>query len=460
MSLEVVILAAGEGKRMHSALPKVLHQVAKTPMLLHVLNTANTLNPNKIHIVLGHLKEKVQEAISCFDSKLQEKIEITVQDKQLGTGHALMQVQEKLGDDSKVLVLYGDIPLTKKEDLENLVNDCQDLSILTAICDNPFGYGRIIRDNDGNITGIIEQKDCSDEQKLIKEINTGMICVKGSIAKEYLHKLKNNNAQHEYYLTDLAGLLVHDGKAVTTTTSIDFLHTLGVNNKQQLAFMERLYQQDQVNSLMEQGVSFADPKRFDLRGSLEVGQDVFIDINVIIEGKVKLGNNVQIGAGCILKNCEISDNSILSPYCVIEDSILKKHNTIGPFARLRPGNVLEDEVHIGNFVEVKKSHLGYGTKAGHLSYLGDSDIGKDVNIGAGTITCNYDGANKFKTVIGDDVFVGSDTQLVAPVEIKNGVTIGAGSTITKHIKHDEHALIVTRAQARVLPNYPRPKKNK
>lgn len=464
MSLEVVILAAGEGKRMHSGKPKVLHALAGRPMVQHVLECAYSLKPAKIHLVLGHLQEQVIKAMEGFPREIRDTVTTCTQEQQLGTGHAVMQAMPSVSPDSSVLILYGDTPLVQVDDLKALIGaldrEGTALSLLCAVCDNPFGYGRIIRDGQGRIVQIVEQKDASEEQRKIREINTGMMCARAGVLNKYLPQLKNANAQNEYYLTDLVGLLVHDGLGVEGISARDFNDTLGVNDKQQLATVERLYQQKQARDLMARGVTLADPARFDLRGTVETGKDVFIDVNVIIQGHVKLGNNVRIGAGCVIIDSEIGDNSEISPYSIVEKSRLKQHNTIGPFARLRPGNVLEDEVHVGNFVEVKNTQMGYGTKSGHLSYLGDSVIGKDVNIGAGTITCNYDGANKFQTIIGDNVFVGSDTQLVAPVEVKQGVTIGAGTTVTRKIKHNENDLIITRAPAKALGNFVRPTKKK
>ncbi len=460
MALEIIILAAGKGKRMHSALPKVLHKLAGKPLLQYVIETSAALSPKAIHIVAGHKAEVVQAFIDSLDESLKKIISVSIQKEQLGTGHAVATALPKVDSGSDVLVLYGDTPLTPVEVLQDLVKEksTSDMAVLSAIADNPFGYGRIIRNSDGSLNSIVEEKDASAEQKLIKEVNTGMIVSSSSLLNEYLPKIKNSNAQGEYYLTDLAGMLASSGHTVSLKIAPDFNILAGVNSKPQLASLERLLQLNNARKLMESGVTLADPSRFDLRGSLECGEDCFIDINCVFEGSVKLGSNVTIGAGCVLKNCTIADNSEISPYSVIEQSSLGRHNTIGPFARLRPGNVLEDEVHIGNFVEVKKSLVKLGTKAGHLSYLGDAEIGKNVNIGAGTITCNYDGANKHKTLIGDDVFVGSDTQLVAPVSVANGVTIGAGSTVTRKIKAPENALIVTRPTPKVFENFPRPTK--
>lgn len=459
MSCEVIILAAGMGKRMHSSLPKVLHQVAGKPMLFHVIETACSLNASKVHIVVGHGGEIVKEYCQKLPQKIQNLLIFHTQEKQLGTAHAVSCVLNDLHQDSKCLVLYGDTPLVNKELLDPLLDlEESSLKLLTVIMQNPFGYGRIIRDDKQNILRIVEEKDANAQEKAIHEINSGIIATTSAILKQYLPKINNQNAQQEYYLTDLTELVVKAGLKLSAQITYDEKRTAGVNNKVQLSEIENTYRTLQAQKLMEEGVTLIDPKRFDLRGKLTHGQDCTIDINVILEGEVELGNNVTIGAGCIIKNCKIGDNSIISPYTIMEDSTLKVHNTIGPFARLRPGNVLEDEVHIGNFVEVKKSHIGLGTKAGHLSYLGDSDIGRDVNIGAGTITCNYDGANKHKTIIGDDVFVGSDTQLVAPVEVKEGATIGAGSTVTREIP--AHALMVSRARPRILEGYERPRKEK
>lgn len=461
MSLEVIVLAAGLGKRMHSDLPKVLHQVARQPMLFHVLRTANSLNPSKIHVVLGHQSQLVAEAIEqSLEPELRSKLTLCIQSQQLGTAHAVQQALPNVDPHSQVIVLYGDTPLTPKADLENLLEalKANSMSLLTAVVDNPFGYGRIIRNDLDRIACIVEEKDATPEQKAIKEINTGMIATTGELLQEYIPQIQNQNAQQEYYLTDLAGLLVQSGRAVGLVNATAPELLAGVNNKMQLAQVERIYQEQQANRLMMDGLTLADPKRFDLRGELTFGKDCFIDTNVIIEGKVVLGDHVSIGTGCVLKDVTIGDRSEISPYTVMEKSELKRHTTIGPFARLRPGNVLEDEVHIGNFVEVKNSHIEEGTKSGHLTYIGDSDIGAGTNIGAGTITCNYDGANKHRTTIGKNVFIGSDTQLVAPVTVEDGATVGAGATVTRTVP--ANALFVTRAQPRILPGYQRPTKKK
>lgn len=460
MALEVIVLAAGMGKRMHSDLPKVLHKVADEPMLFHVIKTANELNPSKIHLVLGHKSEQVVEALKGLDESLQSRINVCQQKEQLGTAHAVMQAMPSVDGSSDVLVLYGDTPLTPASELKRLTDSLSSaaMALLTSRPANPFGYGRIIRDANGNICCIVEEKDANEEQKAVREINTGMIAASAAILNEYLPKITNNNAQGEYYLTDLSELLVKASKTVTPVEALEANTRLleGVNNKMQLAGVERIYQRQQADRLMSEGLTLADPERFDLRGSLTFGKDCFIDTNVIIMGKVVLGDNVTIGTGCVLKDVSIGDRSEISPYSVLEKSELKVHTTVGPFARLRPGNVLEDEVHVGNFVEVKNSHIGMGTKSGHLTYIGDSEIGSGTNIGAGTITCNYDGANKHRTIIGNDVFIGSDTQLVAPVTVEDGATIGAGTTVTKTVA--ANALYITRARALTKDNYKRPTK--
>lgn len=458
MGLEIIVLAAGMGKRMHSELPKVLHKVAGQPMLFHVLKTANALNPEKIHVVLGHQSQVVASALQTLDANLQNKLVVALQKEQLGTAHAVMQTVPNLTSGNQVIILYGDTPLTPCAELERLLQELEncDLSLLTAQMDNPFGYGRILKNSQGRVLGIVEEKDANDEQKQITEVNTGMIATSVDVLKEFLEKISNDNAQGEYYLTDLIGLMVQNTRPVGLVKAqrTDVLN--GVNNKVQLAFVERLYQRLQAEKLMNAGLTLADPERFDIRGELVFGKDCFIDTNVIIEGRVVLGNNVSIGTGCVLKDVTIGDRSEISPYTIMERSELKVHTTIGPFARLRPGNVLEDEVHVGNFVEVKNSNIKAGTKAGHLTYIGDTDIGENTNIGAGTITCNYDGANKHRTTIGKDVFIGSDTQLVAPVTVEDGATVGAGATVTRTVA--ANSLFVTRAQPRTLQNYKRPTK--
>ncbi len=460
MKLEIVILAAGLGKRMHSALPKVLHQVAGHSMLSHVIATAKALNPHKIVVVTGHQGELVAaEAQRCA---AEVSLSCCRQVEQKGTADAVKAALPELTDDSVVLVLYADTPLTPLDDLKQLLDALDQTSaqlmLLTCLLADPTGYGRIVRAADGRIQGIVEQKDCSPEQLKISEINSGIIALPCRVLQQYLPRIDCNNAQHEYYLTDLTGLIVKDGGQVGALTSNNFAYLRGVNSKLQLAEAERTYQRQQAERLLTEGVTLADPDRFDLRGSLEHGNDCYIDINCVFSGHCVLGNNVVIGAGCIIRDCVIDDNVVISPYSVLEQSHLKPEVTVGPFARLRPGNTLEEKAHVGNFVELKKAHLGAGTKAGHLSYLGDSEIGAGVNIGAGTITCNYDGANKHQTVIEDDVFVGSDTQLVAPVTVRRGATIAAGTTVTKEVPAD--ALVLTRTRALYKTHYQRPRKQK
>ncbi|ATG15608.1 bifunctional UDP-N-acetylglucosamine diphosphorylase/glucosamine-1-phosphate N-acetyltransferase GlmU [Providencia alcalifaciens] len=449
----VVILAAGKGTRMYSDLPKVLHLLAGKPMVQHVIDTAKSIGASDIHLVYGHggdlLKEKLGE----------QNLNWVLQAEQLGTGHAMQQAAPHFQDDEDIVMLYGDVPLIAKDTLQRLVEAKPEggIGLLTVILDNPAGYGRIIREN-GEVVGIIEQKDANEEQRKIQEINTGIMVASGKDFKRWLSQLNNNNAQGEYYITDIIALAHKEGNKIATVHPSHLSEMEGVNNRLQLAALERIYQKEQAEKLLLAGVMLIDPARFDIRGTLTHGRDVVIDTNVIIEGNVTLGNNVQIQTGCVLKNCVIGDNSIISPYSVIENSELSTECTVGPFARLRPGAKLAAKSHVGNFVEMKNASLGLGSKAGHLSYLGDAQIGSNVNIGAGTITCNYDGVNKFKTVIGDDVFVGSDTQLVAPVSVANGATIGAGTTVTRDINEGE--LVVSRVKQTHIKNWQRPVKKK
>ncbi|MGR6841006.1 bifunctional UDP-N-acetylglucosamine diphosphorylase/glucosamine-1-phosphate N-acetyltransferase GlmU [Aliivibrio wodanis] len=452
MNFSAVILAAGKGTRMYSNKPKVLHTLAGKPMAKHVIDTCEGLGAQNIHLVYGHGGDQMQAELS------QENVHWVLQEKQLGTGHAVNQAAPEFADDEKVLVLYGDVPLISAETVENLL-DAQPtggIALLTVVLDNPMGYGRIIRRN-GPVIAIVEQKDATEEQKLIKEINTGVMVATGGDLKRWLSALKNENAQGEYYLTDIIAAAHSEGRAVEAVHPVSPIEVEGVNDRAQLARLERAYQFAQATKLLEQGVMLRDPNRFDLRGSLQCGMDIEIDVNVIIEGNVTLGDNVMIGAGCVLKDCEIDDNTIIRPYSVIEGATVGEECTVGPFTRLRPGAELCNDAHVGNFVEVKNARLGEGSKANHLTYLGDAEIGKRVNVGAGVITCNYDGANKFKTVIGDDVFVGSDCQLIAPITIANGATVGAGSTVTKDVAENE--LYISRAKDRRIANWQRPTKN-
>lgn len=449
----VVILAAGKGTRMYSELPKVLHLLAGKSMVQHVIDTAKSVGASDIHLVYGHggdlLKEKLGE----------QNLNWVLQAEQLGTGHAMQQAAPNFQDDEDIIMLYGDVPLIAQDTLQRLVDAKPEggIGLLTVILDNPTGYGRIIREN-GEVVGIVEQKDATEEQRQIQEINTGIMVASGKDFKRWLAQLDNNNAQGEYYITDIIALAHKEGNKIETVHPSRLSEMEGVNNRLQLAALERIYQKEQAEKLLLAGVMLIDPERFDIRGTLTHGRDIIIDTNVIIEGHVTLGNNVHIQSGCILKDCVIGDNSVISPYSVIENSELSAECTVGPFARLRPGAKLAAKAHVGNFVEMKNASLGLGSKAGHLSYLGDAQIGDNVNIGAGTITCNYDGANKHKTVIGDDVFVGSDTQLVAPVSIANGVTIGAGTTVTRDVNKGE--LVVSRVKQVHIKNWQRPVKKK
>jgi bifunctional UDP-N-acetylglucosamine pyrophosphorylase/glucosamine-1-phosphate N-acetyltransferase len=451
MNFSAVILAAGKGTRMYSNKPKVLHTLAGKPMAKHVIDTCEGLGAKNIHLVYGHGGDQMQAELG------QERVTWVLQAEQLGTGHAVNQASPEFADDEKVLILYGDVPLISAETVENLL-DAQPtggIALLTVVLDNPMGYGRIIRRN-GPVIAIVEQKDATEEQKLIKEINTGVMVATGGDLKRWLAALKNENAQGEYYLTDIIAAAHDEGRAVEAVHPVSPIEVEGVNDRAQLARLERAFQSAQAQKLLEQGVMLRDPSRFDLRGSLQCGMDIEIDVNVIIEGNVTLGDNVVIGAGCVLKDCEIDDNTIVRPYSVIEGATVGEDCTVGPFTRLRPGAELCNDAHVGNFVEVKNVRLGEGSKANHLTYLGDAEIGQRVNVGAGVITCNYDGANKFKTIIGDDVFVGSDSQLIAPVTIANGATVGAGSTVTKDVSENE--LYISRAKERRIANWQRPAK--
>ncbi|MCP3701143.1 MAG: bifunctional UDP-N-acetylglucosamine diphosphorylase/glucosamine-1-phosphate N-acetyltransferase GlmU, partial [Aliivibrio sp.] len=449
MKFSAVILAAGKGTRMYSNKPKVLHTLAGKPMAKHVIDTCEGLGAQNIHLVYGHGGDQMKAELG------EECVQWVLQAEQLGTGHAVNQAAPEFADDEKVLVLYGDVPLISTETVENLLEaqPTGGIALLTVVLDNPMGYGRIIRRN-GPVIAIVEQKDATEEQKLIKEINTGVMVATGGDLKRWLAALKNENAQGEYYLTDIIAAAHDEGRAVEAVHPVSPIEVEGVNDRAQLARLERAFQSAQAQKLLEQGVMLRDPSRFDLRGSLQCGMDIEIDANVIIEGNVTIGDNVVIGAGCVLKDCEIDDNTVIRPYSVIEGAIVGEDCTVGPFTRLRPGAELCNDAHVGNFVEVKNVRLGEGSKANHLTYLGDAEIGKRVNVGAGVITCNYDGANKFKTIIGDDVFVGSDSQLIAPITVANGATVGAGSTVTKDVAENE--LYISRAKERRIANWQRP----
>ncbi|MEN2837938.1 Bifunctional protein GlmU [Mannheimia haemolytica] len=451
--LSVVILAAGKGTRMYSDLPKVLHPVAGKPMVKHVIDTAKQLDAQQIHLIYGHGADLLKARLS------EEPVNWVFQAEQLGTGHAMQQAAPFFADDENIVMLYGDAPLITKATLERLIAAKPEngIALLTVELENPTGYGRIIREN-GSVVAIVEQKDANEAQLKVKEVNTGVMVASGASFKKWLKNLNNNNAQGEYYITDVIAMANQEGFKVQAVQATEFMEVEGANNRLQLAALERFYQKREAEKLLLAGVTIIDPSRFDLRGTVTHGKDVQIDVNVILEGEIKLGNNVKIGASCVLKNCEIGDNVEIKPYSVIEDSIVGAKSAIGPFSRLRPGAELAEETHIGNFVEIKKATIGKGSKVNHLTYVGDAEIGKECNIGAGVITCNYDGANKFKTIIGDNVFVGSDSQLIAPVTIASGSTIGAGATVTKDIAENE--LVISRVPQRHIQGWQRPTKKK
>ncbi len=452
--LTVVVLAAGQGTRMKSNLPKVLHTIGARPMLARVIDSAQSLNPQAIHVVYGHGGEQVKERLQDLP------VSWVLQSQQLGTGHAVNQAMAAIADSQIVLVLYGDVPLITPSTLARLVDAAKDnrLGLLTAELDEPTGYGRIVRDSTGNVRSIVEQKDASPEQLAIAEINTGMLAVNAGQLRGWLDNIDNGNSQGEYYLTDIIALAVESGVAINTISTSDLAEIEGVNNRLQLANLERVFQQRQANRLMLEGVTLRDPGRFDLRGKLKVGRDVEIDIGVLIEGEVELGDRCYIGPNCILKDVVLGSDVRVEANSILESSTIGKQCLIGPFARLRPECQLADDVKVGNFVEVKKSTVGKGSKINHLTYVGDTRMGANVNVGAGTITCNYDSANKHLTVIGDDVFIGSDSQLIAPVTIGDGATIGAGSTITRDAPAGE--LTLSRGEQKTLKGWKRPVKIK
>ncbi|MCL2916267.1 bifunctional UDP-N-acetylglucosamine diphosphorylase/glucosamine-1-phosphate N-acetyltransferase GlmU [Shewanella corallii] len=454
MSLNVVILAAGKGTRMRSDLPKVLHKIAHKSMVQHVIDTARAMDAAQINLVYGYGGDTLKQTLG------EQPLNWVLQAEQLGTGHAVAQANDNISDDDTVLVLYGDVPLIQQSTLDALLaaKPQNGLTILTVNLDNPTGYGRIERNWEGKVIGIVEQKDANAEQLAIKEINTGIMALPGKQLKTWLANLSNNNAQGEYYLTDIIAMAHKEGVEITTAQPQSAIEVEGANNRVQLAALERAYQAREAENLMLSGANLRDPSRIDIRGEVTVGMDVMIDINVIFEGKVVLGNNVTIGAGAILKDCSIADNAEIKPYTIVESATLAEDASAGPFARLRPGAELHKDAHIGNFVEMKKAVLGEGSKAGHLAYLGDAQIGKGVNIGAGTITCNYDGANKHLTVIEDEAFIGSDTQLVAPVTIGKGATVGAGATVTRDVGDGE--LVITRVKQKHFTDWQRPVKEK
>ncbi len=453
MSLHVIILAAGQGSRMKSDQPKVIHKLAGKPMLQHVIDTASQLDAETIHIVVGHGAETVKETIK------DKHINWCLQAEQLGTGHAVAQSINAIPKDADVLILYGDVPLTSVDTLQELVQSVErkQLSLLTVNLENPIGYGRIIRCADDNIGAIIEEKDATDEQRLVNEVNTGILAMSADALHRYIPLLSNSNAQEEYYLTDIIEIAVKNGDCVVSHQPQFEQEVQGVNNRLQLCELECWHQSRISEQLMLAGVTLYDPNRIDVRGSLEFGRDVVIDLNCIFEGHVRLGDGVQIGPNCIIKNATIGSGSIIHANSIIEDTEVAENVNVGPFARLRPGTKLSKGSKVGNFVETKKTIVGEGSKINHLSYVGDAILGTNVNVGAGTITCNYDGVNKFKTELGDGVFVGSNSSLVAPVKVGSNATIGAGSTVTKEIEDEQ--LAVARAKQRNIDGWLRPVKN-
>ncbi|WP_207766084.1 bifunctional UDP-N-acetylglucosamine diphosphorylase/glucosamine-1-phosphate N-acetyltransferase GlmU [Solimonas fluminis] len=454
--LSVVVLAAGKGTRMKSRLPKVLQPLAGRPLLAHVLDAAVALEATGVTVVYGHGGEEVRARFAAA------AVEWVEQAEQRGTGHAVQVALPRLPAQGRTLILYGDVPLIRPQTLRQLVDvvgDGRSLALLTLELADPTGYGRILRDARGRVQRIVEQKDGSAEELAVREVNTGIFCVPNALLHEWLPKLRNDNKQGEYYLTDIVGLAAAEGVAIHTLAVRQAWEVEGVNDKLQLAALERQHQRNNAEALMRGGVTLLDPARFDLRGTLEHGQDVEIDINVVIEGQVRLGHGVKIGPNVLLRNAVLGDGVVIKANTVIEDSEIGAGSDLGPFARLRPGSVLGEGVHVGNFVELKKARLGKGAKAGHLAYLGDAEIGERVNVSAGVITCNYDGANKHVTTIGDDAFIGTDSQLVAPVTIERGAYVAAGSTITRTAPAD--ALTICRARdQKSIPGWKRPVKKK
>jgi bifunctional UDP-N-acetylglucosamine pyrophosphorylase/glucosamine-1-phosphate N-acetyltransferase len=451
-SLNIVILAAGKGTRMYSDKPKVLHALAGKPLVQHVLDCAKTLQPRQVLVVYGHGGETVPTAMEQYGASF------VIQEPQLGTGHAVQQAMPHLVDDSFTMVLYGDVPLIQAETLQRMQQAGEGLVLLTVNLVNPTGYGRIVRNTKGDVLSIVEEKDASPVQREIREVNTGILLAPTRLLRDWLANLQNNNSQGEYYLTDIVSMAAQQGAAVHTVQPAHEWEIHGINNKVQLAVLERVWQQVEAEKLLASGVTLADPARIDVRGKLTCGRDVEIDVGCIFEGIVNLDDNVRVGAYSIIKNASIAQGSQINAYSLIDSSEVGANCHIGPYARLRPGTKLHDYAHIGNFVEIKNSEIGLGSKANHLSYIGDSTVGSRVNIGAGTITCNYDGANKHRTIIEDEAFIGSDTQLVAPVRVGKGATIGAGSTITKDAPDGE--LTLSRSKQVSIAGWKRPAKKK
>jgi len=453
MLLEVIILAAGKGTRMRSDMPKVLHPLAGKPMLVHAVEQAQKLKPIHTHIIVGHRAEQVEAQVTPLGAQC------VPQKQQLGTGHAVAQAMPQVDNDATVLVLYGDVPLVPSELMQQLADQAEQrgLAILTVTLDDSTGYGRIVRNHQGDIQAIVEHKDANPEQRQIKEINTGILAAKASLLNGWLPRIESNNAQGEIYLTDIIAMAVADGVGISHLQPEFPQQVQGVNDRVQLAELERWYQFQQATQLLRDGVQLADPSRFDLRGELTTGKDIYIDINAIIEGKVHLEDGVHIGPNCHIKNAYIGAGTQVLANSVIDQAQVAACCNIGPFARLRPGTVLEEGAKVGNFVETKKTTLGKGSKANHFTYLGDTVVGQNVNIGAGTITCNYDGVNKFQTIIKDDVFIGSNSSIVAPVTIGAGATVGAGSTITKDVA--DNSLAIARGKQRNLATWAKPVKS-
>ncbi|MEM9254437.1 MAG: bifunctional UDP-N-acetylglucosamine diphosphorylase/glucosamine-1-phosphate N-acetyltransferase GlmU [Pseudomonadota bacterium] len=452
MKLEVVILAAGQGTRMKSELPKVLHPLAGRPLLQHVVDCALTLNPNAVHVVVGHGAGQVRSAFGQYDLNWIEQRE------QLGTGHAVLQALPAIAGDATVLVLYGDVPLVQSDTLQALAAAAKEgPALLTAVVAEPAGYGRILRDDEGAFKAVVEHKDATPEQRAVSEINTGLLAVPQSDLAHYLPRVRNDNQQGEYYLPDVLSLAVIEGRNVDTCQATSELEILGVNDRVQLNQLEREYQRRQAETLLRAGVSIADAKRIDVRGRLQCHNDVSIDVNVVFEGDVTLGAGVTVGANCVLRDVDVASGTVIHPMSHLQEAVIGRDCNVGPFARLRPGTILADGARVGNFVETKKAIIGLGSKVNHLSYIGDCEMGEGVNIGAGTITCNYDGVNKHRTEIGDGVFVGSNSTLVAPLTIDRQGFVGAGSTVTKTVADGE--LAVGRARQRNIQGWERPGKS-
>jgi len=452
MPLSIVILAAGQGKRMKSDLPKVLQPLAGRPILSHVLDTAKSLQADAIHIVYGHGGEKVRQTLAA------EPVNWVLQAEQLGTGHAVAQAMPSIPDDHDVLILYGDVPLVRQPTLQNLLGQCNEkaIAMLSVVLADPTGYGRVVRDNASNVVRIVEQKDANTKERAICEVNTGLMAVPAASLRKWLADLKNDNSQGEYYLTDIIVMAVRGGMKVNAVIAPTEMEVLGVNDKVQLAQLEGALRADRARELMINGVTLADPARIDIRGKVTVGRDVFIDVNAVLVGDIELGDRVRIGPNCYLKDCRIAADTEIHPNCVVDRATIGPRNVIGPFARIRPESVLHGDVHIGNFVEVKKTEIGEGSKANHLTYLGDATVGRKVNVGAGTVTVNYDGVNKFRTEIGDGAFIGSGSMLIAPLKIGANANTGAGSTINKDAP--EGKLTLARARQVTIDGWKRPQK--